>query len=449
MPNPGWVPIIGSSFDNLAGQDQYWAGFNARQDDQNIGRANAAEVAQNRWFENLAQMQQRDQERQMAADTAAQQTIAQAVTARRAEAERARQFDVGTAQEEEKLGLSKDQLKFQQDQIASKRQQEDDVAENLGTNLAPDVKEAAIAQERATAEHDKALNDLKTEASRQQAAIGSNLVKYNPRTNEFEPTLKGATIPPELAPKVSAANEALGKVQSDYISAKERKDYAEKQFKMVQQHAYDTGFIVKGSGDSAYLYHPRLNKSYGEIKSDTDVNTDADSDYRPGGANPIPNGPVWGGFTPQTSTGTTPPPAAPSAVPAGSPFQIRQVPAGTPATVKFNPDNGSLMPVGAPSDSGRPVQSQPAAAPFVPRQPAPASNFRTPNDVYQLYYAGRLSKTDAIATLSVQFPGYERQLSNQPEWHNPPAPQQRLYWNENVQPGYPKISYGVPPSPYE
>jgi len=68
---PSFVPVIGSSFDNLAQQQAGWAGFNANVQWQNLDSFQRATDARNNYFQTVAEMRRADQQRQQAEQAAA------------------------------------------------------------------------------------------------------------------------------------------------------------------------------------------------------------------------------------------------------------------------------------------------------------------------------------------------------------------------------------------
>lgn len=129
MPNPSFEPIIGSSFDALAGQRAGWAGFNARIDEGNIARLNQAEQTQNDWLRQVAALQQAAQNRDLALAQSADET-------RRAAMMRREDIALAERQRAQDLGLSKERL----------------AAENRRTDKMGEVQRTALALKQAQAE---------------------------------------------------------------------------------------------------------------------------------------------------------------------------------------------------------------------------------------------------------------------------------------------------------
>ncbi|HUD73466.1 MAG TPA: hypothetical protein VMQ76_00225, partial [Terracidiphilus sp.] len=252
MPTAGFQPVIGGGFDQDAAQQMQWAQYNRGVDEANMARAERANSAYSQWLQQVSQTQREDASRAGAQDAQAGR-----------EAESARQFDVQT-------GLSKDQHQIEREKIkaaeAKDKALKDETLkthENFGKNFVDDAKSASQDFLDANTAHSKALEAMKTEAASWQQQIPGT--KYNPRTNELEQANRLVPIAPELLPKMQAANESLGKVQARYLEAKQDLDYKTKTLNTVQQHAYQNGYIIKGSGKDAYIYSPTLNKSFGQM----------------------------------------------------------------------------------------------------------------------------------------------------------------------------------------
>jgi len=188
MAVPYFQPIIGSSFDSIGNQELAWQGFNQRQTEDNLRRAQEADMAGNRWFENLAQMQQRDQERESQAQTLANQTAAQAQVENRRlalsaqnEAERVREFGVDTALKEKQLDYPERLQKIQD-------QKQEDYLNDLGESMDPHVNQAGR-------EFEQAQKAVREADARKQGVIAQELKNLPPGTmynkGQFVKTLLG------------------------------------------------------------------------------------------------------------------------------------------------------------------------------------------------------------------------------------------------------------------
>ena len=63
MPTPTFVPVIGSGFDQIAGQQQYWAGLNNQVDRANLDSLSHANDERNSYFRDVAGMNREDNAR--------------------------------------------------------------------------------------------------------------------------------------------------------------------------------------------------------------------------------------------------------------------------------------------------------------------------------------------------------------------------------------------------
>jgi len=163
-------PVIGSSFDAIAGQRAGWAGFSNQIDEANLRRAAFADEARNRYNENLARMQESEAARQDAAVQAMidRQTAAQARAGDRASqqqqfAEGKRQFDVGTGLQQQQMSET---ARLSALQTAKKAAEDEQQVENWGRHYANELKRVAPMKEEA----DAALAQLEA----QQEALNAN-----------------------------------------------------------------------------------------------------------------------------------------------------------------------------------------------------------------------------------------------------------------------------------
>jgi len=243
-------------------------------------------------------------------------------------------------------------------------------------------------------------------------------------------------------------------------------------------------------GDEWHIRSPRLKKTFGQSAKaskaaappvtsmpDEEAGARAMDVLNSIGNGSEPSASVWSGFNPQ---GTASTPAATS---------IRQVPPGTPgANVVFNPATNAATPVSASTPQAAGPMQPPAQAPASPLVAIPdeqiksvpptnpvwtpqgfadqsgrvegAANpdwsqplqYKSPQDVMQLYYGGRISKTQALKAIAANFPGLPPnqtvQLSLGPEWQKPPNPN-HVRWAPNTPGQYAGFVSGVAPSPYE
>lgn len=427
------MPVIAGGADPFGGiaQQQYaWAGFNANRDDANARRLQEADQSQNNYLARLAQMQREDAARADSLAVADRRTAADFIVGERRAREQARQFDTNVDLTKAEQAVRAKQFDYARGKEDRAKTEQDRVTENLAQNLAPDVQAAATGFEEAQAQHERALNDLKTRVSEWQGKIPAGAVVYNPRTNEFEPALKGGSIPPAIQPQIVEANKDLASVQSNYLTAKNDLDYRSKAFQTVQQHAYQNGLIVSKRGKNWMVYSPTLDKSFGEMVKDAkdgapmeDLSAGAEIGARPttlswnnpdGGAGAGNDLGAW-----KMPAGFDSPVADSAPVPVQSPT--------APPTFMYA--NGNLTPASqSPVSASAPVADAPGG--FVPVSPTapvaaagPAAvdpNFRvpkfnSPDDILKLYRAGAITLTEAKKLAQSEFNGYLGDLAFETE----------------------------------
>ena len=262
MPNPTFVPIIGSGFDAVADQQFRWAQFNRAADESNLARAAAADQTRNAYLFHVAQMDREDAAR---ADLQAQREVTQAITNQtmaRRDAENRRQFDI-TAKLQEAAEKSKErQFDFQQKEKNRLEAEQKAVHGNLASSLVDSVRESGTALDTAKEEHDSALKEFNSLPSHWQSKLGDKVI-FNARTGKFEPAIHGGKIPDDKAELVAQANAEMDDAKSRYVTARMRYDEASKDWLGLQRSLQQNSLVVKGSGGGAQIYSPVLDKTYG------------------------------------------------------------------------------------------------------------------------------------------------------------------------------------------
>lgn len=152
-----YVPVIGSSFDSVAGQLQNWAGFNARINEGNANRLAAAQDNQNRYNQQVAAMQQGavDRNAQMQSDAEGRAQTAQLAAAKAAQdqANLERQFSFDQQKEADTLKVNREQIeagaKAAQDKFDLFQQQQAEKIDQQGTNAAVNLPALKSASDEA------------------------------------------------------------------------------------------------------------------------------------------------------------------------------------------------------------------------------------------------------------------------------------------------------------
>lgn len=357
MAVPSFVPLIGSSFDALAGQQAGWAGFNRSVDEGNIQRANQAQEIQSRWLAQVsaaqAAAQQRDLELQLQAQSTARDAAAQA----RAEVESKRRFDIGTDLDKERIKAENARTKAQFDFPKIQEQKELDTIDRAATFLAPEVNSAGQKMESAKSDYIKSQQNFDT----MRAQLEKNLPpgRFDAKLKEFK---SSAGDKADVVKAVQTANEKLADATASMQASTLAYQTALDAFNVHSTNASRLGLQVGQHGDKWVVFSPRHNKTYGadETAPDNAPGKPSDDNVRvidPNGTigsisrsmlpkavslgfktvgSPAP----WPGLTPQTTTSTNVSLPVPAAQPIPSALARPVQPVPQPAAVTPSPQFG-------------------------------------------------------------------------------------------------------------
>lgn len=310
MPTPGFVPIIGKDFSDVAGQQQFWAGFSQRQDEDNLRRAQQAEEARNGWLLNLRKLQSEDQSRQDQFDIRRQELALGQTSAAQKSAEEARRFGVDVELRKQKLDDDRASWKFTHGQKDAEEQKLLDQTTNYASAKFNTVNAAGQKYDESLA----ALNDVQQASDLKRAQLQSELpqaVTWDPKLREFRSL---NTQDADLVKKASDANVALAQSKADLDHAINLYQIHKSELADLHNEARQYGLSIDKQGDRYVLqsFHPKLNRTWGAPTEpdETDSEEPPDNSPRqiPSWAAPAsasnPNQP-WSGFT--AGTGTNPP----------------------------------------------------------------------------------------------------------------------------------------------
>jgi hypothetical protein len=177
MPIPDFVPLIGSGFDALAGQQAAWAGFNRNVEEGNLQRAAAAEIAQNRWLQEAASAQAASEDRDLQSRMRADEIARNNAAVMRQEAEQKRQFDVGVATDRERVKaentrtaqmakVAEMNLQLQQHAANQKIESQGEAAASSYLMAKNTAEAAASAHEKIQAQIEQTTADQQTEMAK-------------------------------------------------------------------------------------------------------------------------------------------------------------------------------------------------------------------------------------------------------------------------------------------
>lgn len=281
MPVDQFVPLIGSGFDALAGQRQFWNNFSANVENQNIARANAAEQTYNDWLQRTASLQRADQElNRRDADTAAQRAIS-ALATQAANAESKREFDVNTQ-------LAREQAKEKLDLQKSQEQEAKNLLDSSAEALAPDLQDAHEKFLDAESKLNETQRAMTTDAQDKLAAL--------PATERKMTTVgrNGLLVPLDprmaLGPEASSANRELVANHAGFNDAKTEYAAAQKAYQEAQKQVLTSKLqIITHADEEGNSYpvirNPFTNKYFGVKKGGKKPATPVAEDI------PAPTGP--------------------------------------------------------------------------------------------------------------------------------------------------------------
>lgn len=269
MPVPLFQPVIGSGFDADAAQQFQWANFNRAQDEANIARAQQANREYNDWMQTVAQMRNADVLRTDALAREDFQIASTREAQARRDAEARRQFDLGLKfsreMEADRRRAAKEQFEQELALTRAEETKQDRVLENFGANYADTVKNAGQRYADAQRDLGRAENELLSFGETEAKKLGSPYITYDSRARKLVPSNARIPIPEDLVPKVLAANEAIAQKVASFAGLQDAHRAAEDYWNFVQKQAYGNGFQIKGVGKDAYLYSPKLDKSFGQM----------------------------------------------------------------------------------------------------------------------------------------------------------------------------------------
>jgi len=258
MPNPGFLPLIGSGFDSLAGQQAHWAGFNESVDEGNLARLAAAQTQRNNWLSQVNAAQRQDVARQ----DAAEQSRIGLLQAAAQQAESARRFDIGTGLSREQLAAENKRWTFSRDQKNEDERKLLDSIAAAGENMAPRARKAAQDWQDAAKEYQDAqtaLASVVNESARGLPADGYRWDKtiggWAPKT----PAIKGGTAAtPE---QIQAANEKIAEARGNAAASKSAHDAAREALIALRRDAAPYQLLI---GDDGSVFSPLHKTTFGK-----------------------------------------------------------------------------------------------------------------------------------------------------------------------------------------
>lgn len=314
MPNPAWIPLVGSGFDDLARQRQWAVGRNDQVDAANLNRLAAAQQTQNSYLQQLSERQQQEIDRQAAAQQRADEVAGARTDQGVASAEERRRYaqQSGEAlkQRAEDVAFRDKQLTTQKDEATAKfnfaQLQQEQKIKHAGEVHATQYAELTHDEEAAQ----KRLDDIQALNKTKNERLAELRTKKKPTAQE---TAELAQLPIELKTAqqqekaASRGLEAISRAKVGRIASMSSQGFSPDD---------STGKIVHEPTGQAFNFRKALKaaKESPAPVSDAGVPTIEGKTFADTLA---PSPPSWVGAG--TATGTNPPaPVAPPAVgPAG------------------------------------------------------------------------------------------------------------------------------------
>lgn len=259
MPNPSFVPIIGSGFGDIAQQQQFWANFNRGVEDTNFSRAAEAQRNRNNWLAQVAKIQQEDQDRQ------SQLTLAGAAAAREAnrqqyeDTESRRRFDINTDLTKGQQALEKQHWDFNQNERNKAERKALDLAENFGQAKSKEVDEVGRKLDDATEEYNQSKADLDRSIARIQGKYPG--IKWDNRSKLFVSSGFGPAVDPQ---KIQSANDEFANDKADADRAAIDYSTAREAYLNLEKEAQSYGLTLQRVGKKHVLFSPAHNKYFGD-----------------------------------------------------------------------------------------------------------------------------------------------------------------------------------------
>jgi hypothetical protein len=235
MPNPRFEPIIGSSFDAIAGQRAGWSRFNADIENQNLARAVAAQEAQNRWSAQVAQMQAQDAARADQANrfqtelTVGQQNRVQD------QAESGRRFDISAQLDRDRTATEGKRFDYSIKERNRLEAKALDEAESYAKAKVPELNRAAKDFEAAQKARDSVLDSYKRSIAAAQVGIPGVVFngKFLVPTKTFNESADRK--------KLDDANETIGRLEDAAASAAAEHKSAETELNRIRRESEGLG----------------------------------------------------------------------------------------------------------------------------------------------------------------------------------------------------------------
>jgi hypothetical protein len=299
MAIPSFVPLIGSSFDALAGQQAGWAGFNRNVEEGNLQRAAAAEIAQNRWLQDAAAVRAQAQQQDLTSRLQADAIARNAADVMRQEAEQRRQFQAG-------IGLERERIKAEDTRTAQ-------MAKTAELNL--QLQQHAANQKIESQGEAAASSYLMAKNTAEAAANAHEKIQAQIEQTTADQQTEMAKKVKDPA-KLAALSNRLKGLNASLATAAKDKVRTENAFQSLSNQLTNRGFAIDLENEA--IVHPDSGKKW-TFKGTLDQAKANFEETSPGS-----------GWMRPVLSGATPPPAVDPALVAWAGFNPRPVSAGPP-----------------------------------------------------------------------------------------------------------------------
>lgn len=260
MPTPSFVPIIGRDFSDVGGQQQFWAGFNQRQEEANLQRAQAAEQARNQFLFHVKSFQdQEDNRNAIAAERSADRNQAQSNWLSSA-AEHAREFGITDARQRDALDNKDDYLRWHYDRMDAEKNHALAGIDNAGKFMVHGIQETGSDYDKAQEDYSKALGVVDTRAAALAKTMPVNITYDTKRKIFVAPQYNHDE---KVNGLVTEANSQLAQARDDYNQALVEKNRLQNLMDTHRKVAGQQGLILDKRSGKYVLFSPNHNKTYG------------------------------------------------------------------------------------------------------------------------------------------------------------------------------------------
>ena len=296
MPVDSFVPLVGSGFDALAGQREFWNNFSKSVDEDNIRRLGAAQQNQNNYLQQLSQLRQGAVDQDAAAQREATQNAlsiaAQAKQAAQNQDNLDRDYQFRSEAQKQTVAAEDRRNKVMED-VAQKKvdfqtKQQEIAIDQKGQRLAQQYSIATQAAKEADSAYEKA-NQLKDQAQADAESLAANPKKGK------EDNLKLAQISkqgPAIAAQLRLA-ASVKKKSDDHLAS------------LIAQMAAGE-FSVEDDGTISHSSGKKW--SFKEDLAKAMIDSYANRPAAATGTGTAPAPAPYSGFSAPPTTGTNPPP---------------------------------------------------------------------------------------------------------------------------------------------